>query len=100
MNRHQQVIQTYFYKYIILVSLHLGSWGSSVNIVFGYVLDDRGSVPGRIKGFSSSFCVQTSFEAHSASYLMGTGGPLPGGKAQPGRDADLSPPSSAVVKYE
>jgi hypothetical protein len=25
---------------------------------------------------------------------MGTGGPFPGGKARPGRDADHSPPSS------
>jgi hypothetical protein len=31
---------------------------------------------------------------------MGTGGPFPGGKARPGRDADHSPPSSAEVKYE
>jgi hypothetical protein len=31
---------------------------------------------------------------------MGTGGPFPGGKAGPGRDADHSPPSSAEVKYE
>jgi hypothetical protein len=31
---------------------------------------------------------------------MGTGGPFPGGKARPGRDADNSPPSSAEVKYE
>jgi hypothetical protein len=29
---------------------------------------------------------------------MGTGNPFPVGKAQPGRDADLSPPSSAEVK--
>jgi hypothetical protein len=28
---------------------------------------------------------------------MGTGGPFPGGKARPGRDADHSPPSSAKV---
>jgi hypothetical protein len=28
------------------------------------------------------------------------GGPFPGGKARPGRDADHSPPSSAKVKYE
>jgi hypothetical protein len=39
-------------------------------------------------------------EAHPASYPMGTGGPFPGGKAGPGRDADHSPPSSAVVKYD
>jgi hypothetical protein len=32
---------------------------------------------------------------------MGTGGgPFPGGKARPGRDADLSPPSSAEVVNE
>jgi hypothetical protein len=31
---------------------------------------------------------------------MGTGGPFPGGKARPKRDADHSPPSSAEVKYE
>jgi hypothetical protein len=31
---------------------------------------------------------------------MGTGGPLPGGKARPGRDADHSPPSSAEAENE
>jgi hypothetical protein len=31
---------------------------------------------------------------------MGTGGPFPGAKARPGRDADHSPPSSAEVKNE
>jgi hypothetical protein len=31
---------------------------------------------------------------------MGTGGPFPGGKAWPGRDADHSPPSSAKVVNE
>jgi hypothetical protein len=31
---------------------------------------------------------------------MGTGGPSPGGKTRPGRDADHSPPSSAEVKNE
>jgi len=31
---------------------------------------------------------------------MGTGGPFPGGKARPGRDADHSPPSSAEVVNE
>jgi hypothetical protein len=50
--------------------------------------------------FSSSPCIQTSSEAHPASYPMGTGGPFPGGKARPGRDADHSPPSCAEVKYE
>jgi hypothetical protein len=31
---------------------------------------------------------------------MGTGGSFPGDKVRPGRDADHSPPSSAVVKNE
>jgi hypothetical protein len=34
------------------------------------------------------------------SYKMGTGGFFPGGEAQPGHDADHSPPSSAEVKKE
>jgi hypothetical protein len=38
--------------------------------------------------------------AHPASCTMGTGGPFPGGKARPGRDADHSPPSSAEVENE
>jgi hypothetical protein len=35
-----------------------------------------------------------------ASCIMGTGGPFPGGKARPGRDADHSPPYSAEVVNE
>jgi hypothetical protein len=31
---------------------------------------------------------------------MGTRGPFPGGKVQPGHDADHSPPSSARLKNE
>jgi hypothetical protein len=46
--------------------------------------------------FSSSLCFQTGSEAHPASYPMGTVGPLPVGKARPGRDADHSPPSSGL----
>jgi hypothetical protein len=38
--------------------------------------------------FSSSLCAQTSSEAHPAFYPMDTGGPFPGAKARPGRDAD------------
>jgi hypothetical protein len=53
--------------------------------------------PAKANYFSSSFCVQTSSEAHPA-YPMGTGGggPFPGGKARPGCDADHSPPSAEV----
>jgi hypothetical protein len=52
------------------------------------------------KDFSSSLCVQTGSGAHPASCTMGTGGPFPGGKERPGRDADHSPPSSAEVGNE
>jgi hypothetical protein len=69
--------------------------------VSDYGLDDRAievRSPIGAEDFSSSPCVQTGSEAHPASYPMGTGGPFPGGKARPGRDADHSPPSSAEVK--
>jgi hypothetical protein len=52
------------------------------------------------KDFSSSLCVQTSPEAHPASYTMCTGSPFPGGKARTGRDANHSSTSSAKVKNE
>jgi hypothetical protein len=73
------------------------SRGSSVSIVSDYGLDDRVievRSPTGAEGFSSSPCVQTGSGAHPASYPMGTSGPFPGGKAQPGRDADHSSPSS------
>jgi hypothetical protein len=56
--------------------------------------------PSGAEDFSSDLCVQTSSEAHPASHPMGTGGPFPGGKAWPERDAYHSPPSSAEVKNE
>jgi hypothetical protein len=56
--------------------------------------------PAEAKGFSSILCVQTGSEAHSASCTICTGGPFPGAKARPGRDADHSPLSSAEVKNE
>jgi hypothetical protein len=74
------------------------SRGSSGSIVSGYGLDDRAigvRSPARAKDFSSSLCVQTGSEAHPAFCTIGTGGPFPGGRARPGRDADHSPPSSA-----
>jgi hypothetical protein len=48
--------------------------------------------------FSFSIFVRTSSGAHSASCVMGTGDSFPGSKAQLGRDAHKSPPSSAEVK--
>jgi hypothetical protein len=68
--------------------------------VSDYGLDDRGSIPAGAKDFSFILCVQTGSEAHSASCPMGTGGPFPGGKERPGRDADHSLPSSAEVMNE
>jgi hypothetical protein len=44
--------------------------------------------PAEAMEFSSSLCVQTSSEAHTASYPMDIAGSFPGGKARPGRDAD------------
>jgi hypothetical protein len=72
------------------------SCSSSGSIVSDYGLDDRGSIPDRGRGFF----FQTGSGAHPNSCTMGTGGPFPGGKARPGRDADHSPPSSAEVKNE
>jgi hypothetical protein len=71
--------------------------------VSGYGLDDPAievRSPAGAKEFSSSLCVQTGSGAHPASCTMGTGGPFPGGKARPRRDADHSPPSSAEVENE
>jgi hypothetical protein len=76
---------------------------SSGSIVSNYGLDDWAigvRSPAGAKDFSSSLCVQTDSGAHPASCTMGTGGPLPGGKVRPGRDADYSPPSSAEVVNE
>jgi hypothetical protein len=61
--------------------------------VSDYRLHDRSSIPGTGNRFLSSLCVQTSTEAHPASYPTDTGG-----KARPKRDADHSPPSSVEVK--
>jgi hypothetical protein len=70
------------------------SRGSSVSIVSDYGLGDRAievRSPAEAKDFSSSLCVQTGSGAHPDSCTMGTGGPFPGPKARPGRDADHSP---------
>jgi hypothetical protein len=64
------------------------SWGSSVSMVCGYRLDHLGSISGRGKGFFSSLCVETIFEAHPATYALGTGDPYPGLKGD--RDVRLT----------
>jgi hypothetical protein len=70
------------------------SVGSSVGIVSVYGLDDRAIYvrsPAEARDFSSSPCVQTGSGAHPASCPRSTGGPFPGAKVRPGRDADHSP---------
>jgi hypothetical protein len=77
--------------------------GSSVSTASGYGLDDRTikvRFPAEPKVSSSILCVQTSSGAHPASCTKGTGGPFPGTKARPGRDADHSPLFSAEVQNE
>jgi hypothetical protein len=67
---------------------------SSGSIVSDCGLDDRAfgvRSPAGAKIFPLSSCVQTGSGAHPATSPMGTGGPFPGGKARPGRDADHSP---------
>jgi hypothetical protein len=64
-------------------------------MIYHALLDDRAigvRSPAGSKDFSSSLCVQTGSGAHPVSCPTGTGGPFPGGKARPGRDADHSPP--------
>jgi hypothetical protein len=76
---------------------------SSGSIVSDYGLDDREigvRSPAGAEDFSSSLCVQTGSGAHPACCTMSTGGPFPGSKTRPGRDADHSPPSSAEVENE
>jgi hypothetical protein len=79
------------------------SRGSSVSIVSDYGLDDLAigvRFRAGAKDFSYSLFVQTGSGAHPASCTMGAGGPFPGAKARPRRDADHSSPSSAKVEYE
>jgi hypothetical protein len=67
---------------------------SSGSIVPDYGLDGRAigvRSPAGAEDFSSILCVQTGSGAHPASCTMGTGGPFPGGKTRPGRDADHLP---------
>ena len=69
---------------------------SSVGIATYYGLDGPGSNPGGHEIFRP---IHTGPGAHPASCKMGTGS-FPGGKVQPGRAADHSPPSSAAVLEE
>jgi hypothetical protein len=77
-----------------------GNRGSSVSTVSGYDRAIEVRSPTEARDISCNLCVQTDSGAHTASCAMGTGGPFPGAKARPGRDADHSPPSSAEVVNE
>jgi hypothetical protein len=98
-----QNIDFMFYLFDLYDDHVVGGGGSSGSIVSDYGLDDRAievRSPAEAKDFSSILCVQIGSGAHPASCTMGTGGPFPGGKAQPGRDPDHSLPSSAEVVNE
>jgi hypothetical protein len=78
--------------FIVLITAKV-AFGAGVaqSVVSDYRLDNQGSIHNRGKSFSFSLCVQTSSEAHPASYPIGTMGTFPGCKAQLERDADHSP---------
>jgi hypothetical protein len=68
--------------------------------VSDYGLDDRGSIPGRGKGFFlSPLCPDRLWGPPNLLY-NGYRGSFPRGKARPGRDADHSPPSNAEAKNQ
>ena len=71
--------------------------GSSVGIATGYGLNGPGIESRSGARFSAS--VQTGPGVHPASCTMGAGS-FPEVKERPERDADPSPPSSAVVMKE
>jgi hypothetical protein len=95
-------IQQYYPIFMCLIFTNR-SRVSSGSIVSDYWLDDRAIGVRSLAGaedFSSSLCVQTGSGAHPVSCPVDTGGPFPGGKARPGRDADQSLPSGAEVVNE
>jgi hypothetical protein len=81
----------------ISYSNFIESRDSSVGIVTGYGLDDRGSLvrfPAGAGNFSLHHRVQTGSGAHPASYPMGTRGSFPGGKAAGARSWPLTSSSA------
>ena len=70
--------------------------GSVVGIATGYGLDG----PGSNSGGGKIFRTRPDRSWGPPSLLYNGYRLFPGGKERPGRDADPSPPSSAVVKKE
>jgi hypothetical protein len=63
--------------------LYITADDSSVGIVLGFRLDDRGSrfrFQAGAGNFSLHHCVKNGSEAHPSSYPMDTRGSFPGGK--------------------
>jgi hypothetical protein len=78
--------------------------GSSVNVVSGYGLGDR-AIEVRSQAEAKGFFLYPRVSRPALGPAQLTvqwvpGGPFPGSKARPGRDADHSPPSSAEVVKE
>jgi hypothetical protein len=87
-----KILMAYYYLQRLLFPSVMGCEpNSSVSIVSGYRLGDRGSIPSRGERIFPLASVQTGSGAHPAYCTMGTGGPFPGAKTRSGRDADHSP---------
>jgi hypothetical protein len=79
------------------------SRGSSGSIVSDYGLDNRAigvRSPEGHRIFPLTFVSRPALGPTQPPVQWVPGGPFPGGKARPGRDADHSPPSSAEVVSE
>ena len=93
--RNQAELCLYFNINFLLLVINL--WpGRVVGIATGYWLDCPGSNPGGGEIFHT--CPDRLWDP--SSLLYNGYRVFPGGKERPGRSADPSPPSSAVIKKE
>jgi hypothetical protein len=75
------------------------SWSSSVSVVSDYWLDDRGSIPGRGKGFSLT-SVSSPVLRPTQPPMQWAPGSFPQGKVRLGREADHWPQRSDEIQNE